>query len=183
MGMYEKSRSEIALTKKVDKYIFTLFTKERFIDMKRDWREKELDKARNRIIKQAIDAHNRRQYALTVYALVPLWEGIIKEKVHHVGRIYADQTKKRFTELVKENDLPAMASDFFSSYIMGQCDSEADIIDDIPGRNASMHGWMKCYPSRKTSLNAILFTDFLLRLDAMSEPPQIDNITSVMTPV
>ena len=52
---------------------------------------------------------------------------------------------------------------------MYQCDTSADYIPDVPGRNAIAHGWFPEYTSKKAALNAILFTDFLLHLDKLEE--------------
>ena len=48
---------------------------------------------------------------------------------------------------------------------MYSCYSVEEVIDDVPGRNSSAHSWYSEYPSKKAALNAILFTDFLLRLE------------------
>ena len=41
---------------------------------------------------------------------------------------------------------------------------------DVPGRHSFAHAWYTKYPTRKSALNAILFTDFLLSLKAKEQP-------------
>ena len=50
------------------------------------------------------------------------------------------------------------------TFIYYNCSSPEEVKQDVPGRHAIAHGWYRTYPTRKTALNAILFTDFLIDL-------------------
>jgi hypothetical protein len=52
---------------------------------------------------------------------------------------------------------------------MYNCNSSAETILDVPGRNSAAHSFYESYPTRKAALNAILFTDFLLNLEPLEE--------------
>jgi hypothetical protein len=163
------TRATKSRTKKVDSYIFSIFNKTKLKAIKSEWIKLEQNKTRARIMRQCLDAHIQGHYALAISALTPLWEGIIKDKVNHQGRIRSDKVKEALMKLANDNGMPAIINDFFNDYVMYQCDDPKDIIEDVPGRHSLSHGWFNRYPSRKVSLNAILFTDFLLRLEELQD--------------
>ena len=67
-------------------------------------------------------------------------------------------------KLVEENQSSSTISAFYDTCIMYPCNSPKEAKPDVPGRHAVAHGWFERYPTKKAALNAILFTDFLLRL-------------------
>ena len=77
--------------------------------------------------------------------------------------------KAAVEKLISENSHPKILYTFYDEFVMYQCDTSADYIPDVPGRNAIAHGWFPEYTSKKAALNAILFTDFLLHLDKLEE--------------
>jgi len=116
------------------------------------------------MMKQAVDAYYRKEYALTTITLASMWEGIIYKKNNDHSGKKGNKTKDNFRKLVDRNKCHAIAADYFEKYIMYDCRSNEQVIDDVPGRNSMMHSFSKKYPSRKAALNAILFTNFLLHL-------------------
>jgi len=169
LDIKRNTRTEKSRIKKVDAYIFAVFHKTKLTAIKREWRTLDNNKTRCRILREAVAAHINRKYALSTFALVPMWEDIIKEKSNIKGRANSKAVKNAFSNLVSESELPKIVSGFYDDYIMYQCDSITDIKEDVPGRHPTSHGWITRYPTRKTSLNAILFTDFLLRLNYFEE--------------
>ena len=169
LDIKRNTRTEKSRIKKVDAYIFSTFHKTKLTAIKREWRTLDNNKTRCRILREAVDAHINRKYALSTFALVPMWEDIIKQKSNIKGRADSNAVKNAFSNLVSESELPKIVSGFYDDYIMYQCDSISDVKEDVPGRHSTSHGWITRYPTRKTSLNAILFTDFLLRLNYYEE--------------
>jgi len=151
----------------MDKLIFGYYTKTRVETMRKGWRHANLENYRLKMMKQAVDAYHRKEYALTTVMLASMWEGIIYEKVNDLRRKQGKRTKQNFEKLVDRNDCDAVASDYFNNYIMYDCESDEQVIDDVPGRNSMMHSFSKKYPSKKAALNAILFTEFLLNLERL----------------
>lgn len=152
-------------TKKIDKLIFDYYSKERVEAIRKSWRNTNIPNYKIRMMNQAVQAFHRREYAITVVMLSTLWEGIIYEKLNDNRRKNGNRTKKNFKKLIEENQCNDIFNSFFSEYIMYDCKSDKELKDDVPGRNSVAHGWYDKYPTRKAALNAILFTDFLLRLE------------------
>ena len=96
-----------------------------------------------------------------------LQEGIIATKLgqeddYRVSR----HTRENIATLNEENDVSDIVTQFCKECIFYDCISPEQVIDDVPGRHAIAHAWYAKYPSRKTALNAILFTDFLFELNS-----------------
>ena len=78
--------------------------------------------------------------------------------------VLAYLSKNNLLQLIKNNDFDKIFSDFCETFIYYNCSSPEEVKKDVPGRHAIAHGWYRTYPTRKTALNAILFTDFLIDL-------------------
>jgi len=120
-------------------------------------------------MQQGVQAYHRKEYAVTVTMLSTLWEEIIYDKLNDAHRKNGKRTKKNFEKLVDANDYNKLITSFFEDFIMYDCGSVEDVKNDVPGRNSTAHGWYSKYPSRKAALNAILFTDFLLRMEPVEQ--------------
>lgn len=151
---------------KLDKVFFNYYNERNLNELKRYWKTRNIPSHIKRILCDAIQAYKRRQYALTVSALAPLWQGLIQNKAKgkEEGK-RDDKTRAEFKELILENDCNSFVQYYFEEYIFYPCYSIDEVKDDVPGRNGVCHSWYKKYPSRKTALNAIIFTDFLLELE------------------
>lgn len=158
--------------KKIDKAILDFYAPSVLKEIKKYWRSTELPNHIKKIMCQAIDAYNRKEYALTAITLSSLWQTIIFELCNDNSGHKDKQTKENFKALTQWNDQEEMIETYFDEYIMYDCRSVDAVKDDVPGRNAFAHGWYSKYPSKKAALNAILFTDFLLDL----EPKESDVI-------
>lgn len=151
-------------TKKLDKLIFDYYNEDEIKTIKRKWRENdELNVCYKRIIGEAIRAYEKRNYATTVTLLTLLWQNIICQKAEIDSR-QDNRIKQALNKLIEENGESKIYYDFFENCIYYQCYGYESVKNDVPGRHMVAHSWIKEYPSRKTALNAILFTDFIVEL-------------------
>lgn len=156
--------------KKLDKVIFAFYDQQTLKELKRLWKEKQLPNHVKRILGQAIQAYQRREYALTVSALASMWQGLIEEKAIGKSEYRTDKkTKEELTQLLTVNDSGAFVQDFCDEYIFYKCTNPSEVKADVPGRHCIAHSWYSAYPNRKMALNAIIFTDFLLGLDSIKD--------------
>lgn len=161
-----KSKNRV---KKIDKIVFGYYTDSTVETIKKEWRQLGIPEHLMRILHQAVQAYHRKEYAITVIVLATQWEGIIYNKVYDSGRKKTEQTKKHLMTLIKENNYSEIFQSYFEDFIMYNCNSPAEVIKDVPGRNSAAHSFYDSYPTRKAALNAILFTDFLLHLQPITE--------------
>ena len=155
-------------TKRLDRVFFAFYNKKTLDDLKKHWRNNSDTPPHNKkIATQAINAYHRKEYALTISALMTLWEGIIATKLGKEGDYRVSRrTRENIATLNEENDVSDIVTQFCQEYIFYDCNSPEQVIDDVPGRHAIAHAWYAKYPTRKTALNAILFTDFLFELNS-----------------
>ena len=128
-----------------------------------------------RILVQAVQAYHRREYALTVSALSTLWEGIIQEKVNDNSYRVSRKTRENLTKLIEENEFDKIFASFCEEFIFYDCRKVEEVKPDVPGRHGIAHCWYNTYPNKKMALNAILFTDFLLRLKPLEKLEEKEN--------
>lgn len=151
--------------KRIDKAIFSYYTDSEIQDIKRSWKKSDdIEPHIKRMLGQAINAHLRGEYALTITCLATLWEGLIHKKCNVTGRRNGNKTKQDFKELITDNEFEPIFSDFYENMIVSQCDTPEDVIEGVPNRNGISHSKYKKYPNKKASLNAILLTDFIISL-------------------
>lgn len=165
----ESTRKSKNRIKRIDQLVYSRYDKNRIDGMKKDWRQRSISSHKLRMINQAVQAYHRKEYAITVVMLSTLWEGIIYDKANDLRGKSGKRTKEDFSKLISQTDYDELFVSFFDEYIMYDCRSVADVIEDVPGRNSSAHSWYSKYPSRKAGLNAILFTDFLINLEPLEE--------------
>ena len=148
---------------RLNKLIFNYFSKAKIRKMEKIWQKSDIDEHQKKILKQAIRAYKRKEYALAICSMVPMWEYILRMKSRQ-NRISYKKQKEILNSLIKENFLRGINYDFFTNNVWADCNSEKDVNTDIPGRHAFVHGWFKEYPSKKSALNALIITDFLINL-------------------
>lgn len=154
-----------ARTKELNKFAFDLYDKYTLKYMFSNWKKKTLPKHILRMMCEAIKAYNCGWYASTVSILVPLWQGLIQQKATGTSESRTDaKTKAELQIIVQDNPHAKIIEAFCDEYIFYPCYSLEQVKDDVPGRHGVCHSWHKEYPTRKTALNAIIFTDFLLSL-------------------
>lgn len=162
--------------KRIDKLILAYYTPQRVNSIMRSWRQLDIDTHVKRILCQAMDAHLRGEYALTISSLASMWEGMIYTKANNVpmGERHRQKmsiTKKELAALTEANDYEQIFSNYFDNFIVSQCDGVDDVIDGVPNRHGVSHSWYRSYPSKKASLNAIMLTDYILRLEPLDAAP------------
>lgn len=155
---------------KLNKVFFSYYDEKNLNELKRYWKTHNIPSHIKRILYDAIQAYKRKQYALTISALAPLWQGIIQGKAKGLQESKTNnKTKQEFQALITENDCNSFVQYYFEEYVFYTCYSLEEVKDDVPGRNSICHSWYNKYPSRKTALNAIIFTDFLLELEPIKK--------------
>lgn len=166
--------------KKLDKIFIDYYDKNTLNGLKKSWKTlNNIPPHIKRILSETIEAYNRKQYALTVCALVTLWQGVIQEKAIGKQEWRTDEkTRKEFKALITANDCNNFIQHYFDEYIFYSCNSSDNVKDDVPGRNSVCHSWYIKYPTRKTALNAILFTEFLLGLSPVKKEQKNDRKTN-----
>ena len=150
--------------KRIDTAILSYYTKAELKNIKRQWKNTELEPHIKKILGQAIEAHIRGEYVLTTTCLATMWEGLIHKKLNVTGRLGSKKTKEEFKGLIDYNDFEPIFSEFYEKFIVCDCNSPEEVIEGIPNRNAISHSKYKKYPNKKASLNAILLTDFIINL-------------------
>lgn len=166
IGSTRKSKNRV---RQIDRAVYSYYTKSVIEGMKKDWRKLNLPEYLMRILHQAVQAYHRKEYAITVVVLSTQWEGIIYNKAHDDGRKITEKTKRYLAALAEQNNYLEIFKSYYDEFIMYNCNSPAETIVDVPGRNSAAHSFYEKYPTRKAALNAILFTDFLLSLEPLEE--------------
>ena len=150
--------------KRIDKAILNYYGRDEILTIKKQWKKSNLEPHIIRILTQALNAHLRGEYALTIACLSTMWEGLIHTKTFVVGRRNSEKTKKDFKQLISKNEYELIFADFYENFIVSQCNTPEEVIEGIPNRNGVSHSKYKKYPNKKASLNAILLTDFIISL-------------------
>lgn len=168
--------------KRIDKLILAYYTPKRINAIRRSWRGLGIEAHVKKILCQAMDAHLRGEYALTISSLASMWEGMIYTKANNVPmherhRQKMSVTKKDLAELTEANDYERIFSDYFDNFIVSQCNKVDDVIDGVPNRHGVSHSWYRSYPSKKASLNAIMLTDYILRLEPLDTAKTAPQVT------
>ncbi len=150
--------------KRIDDVIFAYYTKSEIKNIKRTWKNSDLDPHIKKILGQAIEAHLRGEYVLTTTCLATMWEGLIHKKLNVKERLGSKKTREAFKDLIGDNDFDPIFAEFYENFIVCDCNSPDEVIEGIPNRNGISHSKYKKYPNKKASLNAILLTDFIIGL-------------------
>lgn len=167
LDILNTSRATENRVKRIDQLLFSYYNKKEIDNIKRGWRQLSLPPYMVRILVQSIQAYHRREYALTVSALATLWEGIIQDKTNDRDFRTSKKTCNNLNKLIEENEYDSIFGSFCQEFIFYTCVRKEDVKKDVPGRHGIAHGWYSTYPNRKVALNAILFTDFLIRLEPL----------------
>ena len=165
-----KSKNRV---KQIDKAVIGYYTKKRLDAIRREWKNSDLSKPIRDIMCQAIKAYQNKEYACVSITLSSLWQAIIFEKANDPGGRKDNPTKRHFKELVEWNAYDEIFADFFNNFIMKDCRSPEQNPKGIPARNGNQHGWHKEVPTQKAALNAIMLTDFLVRLEPLGVMEEI----------
>ena len=175
LKILDTSRASKNRINRINKLIFSYYDKKEINNIKREWRQMSIPSYMTRILVQSVQAYHRREFALTVSALSTLWEGIIQEKTNDTSYRISRKTRDNLIKLIEENEFDKIFSSFCEEFIFYNCTKPEDVKLDVPGRHGIAHCWYNAYPSRKMALNAILFTDFLLRLKPLEKTEEEIN--------
>lgn len=156
--------------KEIDNLIFKVLNKTQIETIRKSWRNYDIPTYMIRILNQAVYAYHRREYAITAITLSTLWQGMISEKINPNGDGYrkGDKTKEQFKKIIDMNEWSGAYEEFFNDYIMYNCTSRTEVKEDVPGRHSYAHSWFNKYPTKKAALNAILFTDFIIKAEKVN---------------
>ena len=155
--------------KRIDQVIFSYYTITEIKDIKRRWKNSDLRPHIKKILGQAIDAHLRGEYVLTISCLASMWESLIYNRAGITTPLPQKKTKEEFKTLSERNGFDEIFFEFYDHLILGYVNSPEQAIDGVPSRNGCLHGQYKKYPNKKASLNAILLTDFIINFQVEEE--------------
>ena len=148
--------------KRIDQVVFSYYTTTEIKNIKRRWKNSDFKPHIKKILGQAIEAHLRGEYVLTISCLASMWESLIYNRAGITTPLHQKQTKEEFKALSERNGFDEIFSEFYDHLILGHVNSPEEAIDGVPSRNGCLHGHYKKYPNKKASLNAILLTDFII---------------------
>lgn len=130
--------------KKLDEVFIDYYNKNALKDLKKTWGTLNISPYMKKVLPESVEAYNRKQYALTVSALVPLWQGIIQEKTIGKQEGKSDnKTCEEFNTLITANDCSYFVNNYFDEYIFYPCYGVEQVKDDVPGRHMTCHSWSK----------------------------------------
>lgn len=150
-------------TTRIDKAILNYYSDTEIKKIKQRWNKADLKPYIKKMLIHAIGAHLRGEYILTISCLATMWEGLLKEKMPQKKRSNSE-LKEEIKELVDENGYDSILGDFYNNVILQTCYGVENVLDGVPNRHSVAHSWYKKYPNKKASLNAILLTDFIIKL-------------------
>ena len=159
---------------RIDKAILVYYTPKELKCMKKAWRSANLEPHIKKILGQAVDAHLRGEYVLSISCLATMWEGLLKAKMPVKAR-KGDELKSDIKDLVTDNGYDEILGDFYNNLIIRTCYSVDDVKEGVPNRHGVAHSWYKKYPNKKASLNAILLTDFIIGLTPKEQLEEDEN--------
>lgn len=129
-----------------------------------DWEKRPELEARLPILRAAINAHIRGEYALSVPALLAQIEGVVVDCVGHSGHLRLNTYQQYLDSLFEGGVLPeytAMYRRFVFEVVLATF-RHGDAILFTLNRHAILHGADINYANAATSLRSILLLDFIL---------------------
>lgn len=105
-----------------------------------------------KILGQAIEAHIRGEYALSIACLSTMWEGLIHHKLHITGRYSQKKTGQGLVALIEENNFDPVFGEFYEKLIVCDCNTVDEVVEGVPNRNGVSHSKYKKYPNKKSFL-------------------------------
>ena len=167
-----KETSDEEKIKAIDLKICQYYSEQHLLWMQNSWDKSDLSEISKRMYKESLQAHLRGEYALCISCLATSWESVLALKYgcfKSRKRVDTRTLKNELKDLTFYNNFDDIIFDYINNMIYANFNSLEDIIEDTPNRHAISHSWYKEYPSEKASINAILFTDFLIKLKPKTE--------------
>lgn len=156
--------------KEIEKQIISFFDNKKLNRMLKEWKQNPLLKSRMHILKDAIWAHNKGKYTLSVPALLPQLEGIMVEGLELTGRVPYKELKESFEAKLKtpeENFISITKSSGYriiEKYISEKFEWGQPTNSKAVGRHTILHGHHTNYNRKKTSLKLILLIDYVQKV-------------------
>ncbi len=151
--------------KVISRYICDFYDKKMLVGILSDWKKKKLLSSRIGILKDAIEAHTKRKYNLSVPVLLTQIEGIIADGFYHKGQLYEPRINAYLDELflvsssgIKQYD--KLLIEFFNQNMMVSF-VHGDTVTSHTSRHAIIHGKDLKYGTEENSLKLILFLNYL----------------------
>ena len=162
-----------------DEIVIEYYTDKILLDKLKSIKEQNISDFHKRVIEESFEAYINKKFALCIFSLISIWEGIIKNK-------YKIDVNRRNYKKALQNNIENFVSKeldykFFDEYVFISPEKDINKIDnDIPQRNVVAHSYLTEYPSQKQALNAILITEFLSNLIDINAP-NYDGIDDILT--
>ena len=166
VGLYDQKGDEARAD--IDALFVRLISRRALRDLGQEWSECHLMRRRAHILDAVMRAHARRDYALTVPALLASIEGVIADLHVPKGRMLQTDVKRFLTETFASEDAPERWSSQLNEA------TRSVIVDVMVGgfvhgdpapkevrRNAILHGADVDYATEANSLKAILMLDLV----------------------
>ncbi len=127
------------------------------------WEKRTCMRRRFHLLRPAVEAHIRGEYALSVPTILPQLEGTVAENFGHKGFMGSNKHKKYLKNLLRksgrENSEEVLLR-FISDVILTRFQHGVPIISDL-SRHAILHGGDIAYDNVCTSLKVILVLDLI----------------------
>jgi len=155
--------------KQIEMQIMTFFDNKKLNKILKEWKQNPLLKSRIHILKDAIWAHNKGKYTLSVPVLLPQLEGIMVEGLELKGKVRYKELRESFKDKLKASEVDFIYTIKSSGYrIIEQYISEkfewGEPINLKVSRHAILHGHHTNYNRKKTSLKLILLIDYVQKV-------------------
>lgn len=136
------------------------YNTERLRELLEAWGRRKWLADRMPILKAAVEAHIRREYELSVPAILPQVDGLIGDAFGHEGKLYGEVLEDYIKELLAE-DRPDSFRDATRAFWLDDVRSPAPLGEEMPelSRHAILHGADTEYAEESKSLRAILLFD------------------------
>ena len=146
--------------------IIEFFNKDRLIQLTKKWKKNSKLTHRYKSLKDAVWAHDKKKYTLSIPALLPHIEGIINENSGQTGHI---SHKRCLSILKKYMDSGFKEGSLSSFYPLALLQFTEQLLSlsfewgkpSQKGRHAILHGHYTDYDDEEYSLKLILLIDFL----------------------
>jgi hypothetical protein len=157
--------SEAATEQDISAVIVEFYGSEELERLLRRWRQRRWLSRRMPILDDAVRAHARGEYNLSIPALLPQLEGALGDAFRHVGRLSSRDLERYTDELVRSDGHPtgdsflAAAREVYLNSILVPFHWG----DPLPtlSRHAILHGADTEYGTAENSLRAILLFDYV----------------------
>lgn len=132
--------------------------------MSNNWYEIEILENRKHIIKQAVKAHLRGDYYISIPSVFSQIEGLIANVFHHKGQMSGKDYICYLSQLLNENNdysFDGLINKFYSSIVLVSF-AHNQPIKSILSRHAIMHGGDTRYGTKINSIKALLLFDYII---------------------